>query len=118
MGSQQLRDAAKQLSQAAKDALPKPGEGKTGDQGVSRTGENTEAGGNPPDRDGRLEELLGNRESRDWGKLPGHLQTEILQGAGKNPNGDYARLIRGYFREIAKATDSDSKPATKPKADK
>lgn len=118
MGSKQLRDAAKQMAEAAKKGLPRQGENRPGEEGTSRTGENTEAGGNPGDRNGRLEELLGSKQAgRDWGKLPGHLQTEILQGAKDNPNGDYARLIRMYFREIAKATEGDKKAAP-PKADK
>ncbi len=40
--------------------------------------------------------------SRNWGQLPGHLQTEILQAAQKKPNGDYAKLIKLYFEEIAR----------------
>ena len=100
------------MSDAAKNALPKSGQGKTGDQGQSRTGENTEPNGAPKGESDRLKALLGDRrEGRDWGKLPGHLQTEILQGAQKNPNGDYARLIRMYFTEIAKATEGSKKPA-------
>ncbi len=104
------------MAQAAKNALPQKGDGKTGDQGMAKTGENNETGGAPGEEDARLNELLGKKgDGRDWGKLPGHLQTEILQGAKKNPNGDYARLIRMYFKEIAKATEA-SKTAKPPAA--
>jgi len=49
-----------------------------------------------------LESELARLSSRNWGELPGTLKTQILQSAGKTPSGDYARLIRFYFEEIAK----------------
>ena len=41
---------------------------------------------------------------QNWGKLPGKLQTEILQSAGRKKNGDYAKLIKLYFEELAKSS--------------
>jgi DNA repair exonuclease SbcCD ATPase subunit len=48
--------------------------------------------------DAEVHKLSGRR----WGELPGHLRTEILQSAAKKPNGDYAGLIKAYFKEIAR----------------
>ena len=45
----------------------------------------------------KLKELTG----REWGQLPGHLRTEILQSSAKKPNRDYAKLIEHYFKQIA-----------------
>ncbi len=105
--AEQLRDAARRLAKAAQGALPQKGQQQPGKaDGQGRTGENEMTGNFDGSQNGKLAELLGNRrEGRDWGKLPGNLQTEILQGAKRSPNGDYSRLIRLYFREIARATD-------------
>ena len=58
----------------------------------------------PPDLT-ELEFHRENLDSRDWGKLPGHLRTEILEAELKKPNSDYARLIKLYFEEISKMED-------------
>lgn len=50
--------------------------------------------------------------SRDWGQLPGRLRTEILQASRKKPNGEYAKLIKLYFREIAQTRGQLSQPST------
>ena len=41
------------------------------------------------------------KTGRNWGELPGHLRTEILQMSQGRYRDDYARLIQLYFREIA-----------------
>ena len=38
----------------------------------------------------------------NWGRLPGHLRTEILQGAGKKSHPEYTQRIKSYFDEITK----------------
>jgi hypothetical protein len=38
---------------------------------------------------------------REWGRLPGELETEILQSSGRRMDGEYAELIREYFRELS-----------------
>ena len=58
----------------------------------------------------QLEAALMRLAGRDWGQLPRHLQTEILQAAQKKPNDDYAKLIKFYFQEIAK-TQKPAEPA-------
>ncbi len=55
---------------------------------------------------GQLDSQLKQQAQRNWGKLPGQLRTEIMQGANKKPHPEYAKQIKSYFEEIAK-------PATK-----
>ena len=45
----------------------------------------------------------------DWffEKLSGNLKTEILQSSQRKANGDYAKLIKLYFEELAKAGQGD-----------
>lgn len=56
-----------------------------------------------------LQQQLQAQAMRNWGKLPGKLKTEILQSAQRKANGDYAKLIKLYFEEIAKAGQRTSK---------
>ena len=58
-----------------------------------------------------LKEAVRRGTGRNWGELPGHLRTEILQSAHGRYRDDYARLIQLYFREIAAG------PAEKPAED-
>ncbi len=51
----------------------------------------------------QLQVQLKQLTNRNWGELPGYLQTEILQAAQKRPNGDYAKLIKLYFQEISQS---------------
>lgn len=62
-------------------------------------GNGASAGLAPDQLEAELRQLAG----RDWGKLPGHLRTEILDAARRRPHGEYAKLIKLYFKEIAKA---------------
>jgi hypothetical protein len=60
-----------------------------------------------------LKEAIRRGTGRNWGDLPGHLRTEILQSARGRYRDDYARLIQLYFREIA--AGAADKPASSPK---
>ena len=81
------------------------------------------AGGNQPSQSGGgeggmgsagdltpLEQQLQQQAMKNWGKLPGNLKTEILQSAQRKANGDYAKLIKLYFEEIAKAGQRTAAP--------
>lgn len=110
-----LRQAAEQLNQAANrlqaDASkPQPGNrprsisanqqqsansaanSAGGEQGHQGPGETT-----APNSD------LQKQAQRNWGKLPGTLKTEILQSSQRKANGDYSKLIKLYFEELAKS---------------
>jgi hypothetical protein len=127
--AQNLQQAADALAQAARQ-LQQPGQkGQPGQPGGQ---ESQQASQDPPDDpsdpgDGgegkgaqatldltRLEIELKNLAGRDWGRLPGELRTEIMQGAKKQSNSDYARLIKLYFREIAKPQTGTPARGTKP----
>lgn len=58
----------------------------------------------------KLDIELKKQGQRNWGRLPGQLRTEILQGASKKPRPEYARQIKSYFEEIAKPASRDSAP--------
>ena len=60
----------------------------------------------------RLEAELARLSGRSWGRLPGTLKTEILQAARRDPNGDYAQLIRFYFEEISRSARQRSDTPT------
>ena len=55
------------------------------------------------DLPGTLDTELKRRAMKNWGKLSGNLKTEILQSSQRKANGDYAKLIKLYFEELAKA---------------
>jgi len=57
---------------------------------------------------GQLDTELKKQAQRNWGKLPGSLRTEILQGASKKPHPEYAKQIKSYFEEIAKPAAKES----------
>ena len=50
----------------------------------------------------QLDAELKRQASRNWGRLPGQLRTEILQGAGKKSHPEYTQRIKSYFDEITK----------------
>ncbi|MBM80922.1 MAG: hypothetical protein CMJ78_10050 [Planctomycetaceae bacterium] len=103
--SQSLRQAAEALSQAAQQMRGNRQSNSNQSSQTSQMASQSQgesAGGMEGTID--LKELLQNPSKysqRDWGKLPGHLKTEIIQGARKKLNGDYAKLIKLYFQEIA-----------------
>lgn len=49
-----------------------------------------------------LQSDLSNMTKRDWGQLPGELQTELLDSSHKRTSGEYSRLVRRYFNDISK----------------
>ena len=57
-----------------------------------------------------LQDLVRKKTGRQWGELPGHLRTEILQLSKGRYRDDYARLIQLYFREIAADAGKAGKP--------
>ena len=115
-----LKRAAESLSQAATELKSKaqqgsdPGKGQQS-QTASKNmapgkgqGE-SEGGGAKTSVDfTQLKTKLKAMSNRNWGELPGHLDTEILQGSRSRTDPEYARLIKHYFEAIAKSK-SDSK---------
>ncbi len=49
-----------------------------------------------------LDAELQQQARHNWGRLPGQLRTEILQGAGKKSHPEYTQRIKSYFDEITK----------------
>jgi hypothetical protein len=95
---QNLQQEAGQASQQAADSQS-TSDSQSGDSqaGASGAGIQTESVVDFEKLDAELERLAG----RNWGQLPGRLQTEILQAAQRRPNSEYAKLIKLYFQEIA-----------------
>ncbi len=58
----------------------------------------------------QLDTELKKQAQRNWGRLPGQLRTEILQGVNKKPRPEYAKQIKSYFEEIAKPATKENKP--------
>lgn len=113
--SQRFRDAAQALAQAAQRVQQAPGEqggqpqaGEADMQSASSDG----TPGNSADGDGsgsrvgvdlqKLQSEMQRRTSRDWGRLPGHLETEVLHSSQQSIRGEYARMIKLYFEALAK----------------
>ena len=61
-----------------------------------------------------LKDAIKARTGRNWGELPGHLRSEILQMSQGKYRDDYARLIQLYFREIAAGRDETIERKGKP----
>ena len=117
--AESLRQAADSLNQASAQLQLAPGQsGPTTDSQDQNP--DSSLGGKPDGNEGngaqatvdlrQLENRLQKMTKRNWGELPGHLRTEILQAAQRRPNGDYAKLIKLYFEEIAKTRTSESTP--------
>ncbi|MCH2587539.1 MAG: DUF4175 domain-containing protein [Planctomycetales bacterium] len=107
--AKQLRQAARSLSQASKTLQPGQADpNKTAappgpnDPDSKDTSGKAGTGSSMAMELKRLEAELSRLSGRAWGRLPGTLKTEILQAARRDPNGDYARLIRFYFEEISR----------------
>lgn len=54
--------------------------------------------------------VLNPGSQKDWGRLPGRLKTEILQATQRKPDGDYSKLIKLYFEELARGSQSAPAP--------
>jgi hypothetical protein len=98
--AESLRQAAVQLGMAPSpsnqpgDQQGEPSEGAPGSQS-GNSGEN-------PLSLVELETALRKMSTRNWGQLPGRLESELLQSTQKKPDGEYARLIRLYFEQISR----------------
>jgi hypothetical protein len=107
--ARQLRKAARSLSQASKNLQPGQADPNKNaappgpnDPDSKDTSGKAGTGSSMAMELKRLEAELARLSGRAWGRLPGTLKTEILQAARRDPNGDYARLIRFYFEEISR----------------
>ena len=131
---QSLRDLARQLAQGP----PGPATAKAAAPGMRQAADNLRAAAQgpaagpaappmgEPDPDNpnptaapagvadadlaALRDLVRKKTGRQWGELPGHLRTEILQLSKGRYRDDYARLIQLYFREIAADASRSEKP--------
>jgi hypothetical protein len=105
-----LSDAAQQLSADGDQSGDNQGQGnqKPSNQqpGLGNSGTGAFVAGDNP---GPLDTELKRRAMKNWGKLTGNLKTEILQSSQRKANGDYAKLIKLYFEELAKAGQGDDK---------
>ena len=132
--AEQFRRAADLLRRAARQNGDSQGPGKPGQQPGPASGDLAEMAGDPGEpgepvqpggaagtgagneSDADLKQLEGELKKhgqRNWGKLPGQLRTEILQGANKKPRPEYARQIKSYFEEIAKPATRETLPPQK-----
>jgi hypothetical protein len=119
--AQMLNDAAQQLQpngqQGQQPGQPgQPGQqaqnqqAQPGQPGQAGSGEGSTGTGNQQTADlSPLDVQLKRHAAKNWGQLPGKLQTEILQSAQRKANGDYAKLIKLYFQEISKASKNQKK---------
>jgi hypothetical protein len=109
--AQSLQQAAQALQQAAQEMT---GNGQQPNRSTPGNANSTSPGGGEGNSSeggdlSPLQQQLQAQAMRNWGKLPGKLKTEILQSAQRKANGDYAKLIKLYFEEIAKAGQRTSK---------
>ena len=111
--AQSLQQAAQALSQAAQQLMPGGAPGQS--RGTSQASNPSNRPGGQPSESGsegpgsqspipieQLEAVLKSQGSEEWGRLPGQLRTEILQGNQQKTEGDYARLIKLYSEELLK----------------
>ena len=96
--SQQAADLAKQqqqLAQQFEQLAQTPGAAAGGQGGGSAAEDRGEEAG---DLQTQVKKLTG----RNWGQLSSKLKTELTQAAKHQAHGDYSKLIKLYFQEIAK----------------
>ena len=102
--AEMLSDAAQQL--AADGSRSGDNQGQSNQQpsgqqpGLGNSGTGAFADG---EIKGPLDTELKRRAMKNWGQLSGNLKTEILQSSQRKANGDYAKLIKLYFEELAKS---------------
>lgn len=105
--AEMLSDAAQQLAADGSQSGDDSGQGNQtpSDQppGLGNSGTGAFVAG---EAEGPLDADLQRRAMKNWGKLSGTLKTEILQSSQRKANGDYAKLIKLYFEELAKAGQS------------
>jgi hypothetical protein len=101
--AQAMRTAARPgrgQGQAPPSDAPSNDPALTASGGPTRDPKSAPAGVAPADLS-QLQEMVRQKTGRNWGELPGHLRTEILQLSQGKYRDDYARLIGLYFKEIA-----------------
>ncbi|QDU38413.1 hypothetical protein Mal4_27400 [Maioricimonas rarisocia] len=112
-----LQQAAQQLNlQAGMQPSQQPGESQSEQSQTPSIGSGDQPNDTGTQETLRLADLEAHLEqmtSRNWGELPGTLQTEILQSSRKRPRGDYARLIRLYFESISRAESARDRDAAR-----
>ncbi len=106
--AQSMRQAAGQMGLARSKQPGQPG-GSSGEG--SQPGDGSEEPGEfGTDQLAKLIELqndLGKVTQRDWGQLNSEVNTDLLEASQKNPQGDYARLIKRYFQDLSKSQESE-----------
>jgi hypothetical protein len=81
-------------------------ESKDGNTGESMGGDGS--GRNNPFVDlTRIEAQFQHMSQKNWGRLPGQMETEILQSTRKKPHTEYTMQVKRYFENLA-----GQKPAT------
>jgi hypothetical protein len=95
--AQNLSEAAGQLQSQNADAKQAAAAGAPGESEQGAGGGGTRVTLDLSDLETELERLSG----RQWGRLPGHLRTAILESATLPFDPDYADLISRYFETIA-----------------
>ncbi len=108
--SQSMQQVAESLKQAAEQlgmgGSPSREKGKPGEESSEPSegepGDESGSAGKNPISLVELEAELRKMSNRDWGRLPGQIESELLQSTQKKPDSDYARLIRLYFEEVSR----------------
>lgn len=102
---------AKASRNSAATASAEPAEpGEPGQPGEPGPGGQVDPGAQAEADLKQLDADLKRQGGRNWGRLPGQLRTEILQGANKKPRPEYAKQIKSYFEEISKPATGNNSP--------
>lgn len=108
-----LQEAAQRLKPRKPGERQAPSEGSDGQQPSDETGTDEPTDGSGTTETVRLTQLaeqLNARAMRNWGELPGELQSELQQRSQGRPDSDYAPLIRMYFNEISRRQSPSLEP--------
>jgi hypothetical protein len=117
-----LQQVAQSLNQAAQQLGLTPGQAQgqqspsspSNAQGnPSQEGDSSDFGARETVRLTDLEVQLRNISARNWGELPGKLQTEILESSRRRGGGDYGKVIQRYFEEVSRTRVAEP-PAAQP----
>jgi hypothetical protein len=103
--AQSLDQAAQQLGLMSGDPQGQqansPAQANAGGA-ASPDGDSSDSGAREMFRLTDLEVQLQGISSRNWGELPGRLQTDILDSSQRRTGGDYGKIISRYFEEISR----------------
>jgi len=104
--AESLADATESLQQGQGQQQKQQNQGRRSQQtGQAASPGNAAGGAGSNAESSELEALREEFEAlsaRHWGELPGRLRTEIQHATTHRAVGDYANLIRRYFKELAK----------------